>query len=192
MRKRNPAALLLVDVIHPFAFEGADRLLKQALKTIEPIRRLREAFDAAGWPVIYCNDNFGKWRSDARAIVEACCSARANGARFVRELQPRREDYFILKPKHSAFVATPLQLLLEWAHVRRVYVAGLAGDNCVHATAVDAHTHDLQVTVVADATASETAARNRRALAQLEDRAAARVLDAAAAIHGLQRGSRAG
>lgn len=185
MRKRNPAALLLVDVIHPFAFEGADRLLEQALKTVAPIRRLREAFDTAGWPVVYCNDNFGKWRSDARAIVEACCSADAVGARFVRALQPRREDYFILKPRHSAFVATPLQLLLEWAQVQRVYVAGLAGDNCVHATAVDAHTHDFEVTVVSDATASETAVRNRRALTQLEDRAAARVLDAAAAIRSL-------
>ncbi len=186
MRKRSRAALLLVDVIHPFAFEGAEQLLRQALKTVEPIRRLREAFDVADWPVVYCNDNFGKWRSDARAIVEACCAPRAHGARFVRELQPRREDYFILKPKHSAFVATPLQLLLEWAHVRRIYVAGLAGDNCVHATAVDAHTHDFEVTVVADATASETAARNRRALTQLEDRAAARVLDAVTAIRGLR------
>ena len=176
MKRQRRAALLVVDVINPFDFAGASRLLGAAERIAEAVLRARAAFDRAGLPVVYCNDNFGKWRSDARANLAACMAANRPGARFVEALAPRSTDYFVLKPRHSAFLATPLELLLRSLRIRRVVIVGLAGDSCVHSTAVDAHSRDFEVFVVGDATASETPTRNRRAIAQLEDRAAIRAV----------------
>ncbi len=176
MTRRTRSALLLVDVIHPFDFDGAKRLLRHARRIVPALLRVREAFDTADYPVVYCNDNFGQWRSEASATVRACTKPDALGADFVSALAPRASDYIVLKPKHSSFAATPLELLLGWARVKRLYIAGLTGDSCVHATAIDARSRDFDVVVISDATASETAARNGRALQQLVDRDAARLI----------------
>jgi len=39
--------------------------------------------------------------------------------------------YFVLKPMHSAFYATPLEILLRHLHVRRVITVGVTADQCV-------------------------------------------------------------
>jgi hypothetical protein len=59
------------------------------------------------------NDNFGQWRSDLKAIVKWCGRAGSRGRSLVDLLLPGKDDYFILKPKHSAFYQTPLELLLK-------------------------------------------------------------------------------
>ncbi len=180
MPRRIRSALLLVDLVNPFDFEGSPKLVRQAQAIADSLLAARSVFDEVGCPIIYCNDNFGQWRSDATAIVRSCTREGARGASFVRAVRPRASDYFVLKPTHSAFEKTPLELLLKWGKVRRVYVAGLTGDSCVHATVVDAHSRDFEVFVVRDATASETTLRNRRALQQLVDRCAAKVIGVSA------------
>ena len=70
----------------------------------------------------------------------------------------------MLKPKHSGFYATPLELLLRYLGVRRVIITGIAGDNCVLFTAADAYMRELDVAVPCDCTVSLDADRNRSAL----------------------------
>ena len=41
----------------------------------------------------------------------------AKGAEFVKPLLPDSEDYFMLKPMHSAFYMTPLEVLLPHLQV---------------------------------------------------------------------------
>jgi nicotinamidase-related amidase len=86
----------------------------------------------------------------------------------VRRIAPESGDYFILKPKHSAFYQTALESLLAALDVRRLVLCGIAGDGCVHSTATDAHIREYEVVVLRDATASQSAARNRDALRHLE------------------------
>jgi len=161
------SALLIVDMINAFEFDGGRQLLVHARKASRNVLLLRDGFAARRWPVIYCNDNFGQWRSDFRSVIQCCSQADAAGAGIAMMLRPRPDDYFILKPKHSAFFSTPLELLLRSLRLKRILICGIAGDGCVLATATDAHIREYEVVVATDATASESAARNRRALEHL-------------------------
>jgi nicotinamidase-related amidase len=161
-------ALLLVDVISDFSFDGGADLLRHARKAAAPIANLRRRLKQHGVPIIYANDNRGQWRSDFRKLVVDCAREGA-GADVVRAFVPDEDDYFILKPKHSPFFATPLALLLQDLSVDTLVICGFAGDGCVVAAATDAHMRDYRVFVPVDCIASETPARNRRALAHMRD-----------------------
>lgn len=51
-------ALIILDMINSFDFEGGERLAAQAMKMFRNIATLRETFAAHNWPVLYVNDNF--------------------------------------------------------------------------------------------------------------------------------------
>jgi nicotinamidase-related amidase len=85
-----------------------------------------------------------------------------------RRLRPTRRDYFVLKPKHSAFYGTTLDILLNALRIRRVILTGIAGNICVLFTANDAHMRELRIYAPADCIASNTAADNEHALRQIE------------------------
>ena len=122
-----------------------------------------------GVPVIYANDNSGQWRSDFKFVVNESLASDSGGSEITRELQPADEDYFVLKPKHSAFFATPLEILLDHSRAERLVIAGVTGDQCVLSTAADARMRDLDVVVPADCIASLTPERNRRAIEHLRE-----------------------
>jgi nicotinamidase-related amidase len=67
---------------------------------------------------------------------------------------PDADDYFVLKPKHSAFFATTLDTLLRCLGTRTLVIGGFAADICVLFTANDAYMRDLAPVVPADAVAS--------------------------------------
>src|SRR5436305_9486166 len=62
----HPVALLLIDVINDLEFDGGEKLLAPALAAARRIAALSARARRAGVPVIYANDNFGRWRSDFR------------------------------------------------------------------------------------------------------------------------------
>ena len=131
-------ALLLIDVINDLAFNGSDVLVAQAEPMAVRLSALKRRATAAGSPVIYINDNFGKWQSDFKKIVARCTGEDAKGRDFVKPLVPDDDDYFVLKPKHSGFFDTTLDTLLKTLRVRRVILTGIAGNICVLFTANDA------------------------------------------------------
>ena len=105
------SALLLIDVINDLAFEGSEVLVAQAEPMALRLAALKRRATGAGVPTIYINDNFGRWRSDFRSLVAHCVRDNVPGRPVASLLQPDDDDYFILKPRHSAFFATPLELL---------------------------------------------------------------------------------
>jgi nicotinamidase-related amidase len=157
-------ALLLIDVINDLEFEGGADLLVHAMPMAQRIAELKRRAKAAGIPVIYANDNFGRWRSDFTRLVTYCLETDVRGRAMVQLLQPEEDDYFILKPRHSAFFQTNLDLLLRYLGVRTLIMTGVAGDICVLFSANDAYMRDFQVVVPADCVASEVAANNHQAL----------------------------
>lgn len=167
--QKTKSALLLIDVISDFDFEGGNALLRHAALAGPVISRLSERARRGAVPVIYCNDNFGLWRSDRDELVRHALEARPAVAKVVAPLQPRKDDYFLIKPRHSAFYETPLENLLEQLKVRHLVLAGFAGDGCIHTSATDAHVRKYDVTICADATASQTPTRNARALTHLRE-----------------------
>jgi len=161
-------ALLLIDVINDLAFEGSEALVVQAEPMAARLAALKRRATAAGVPSIYVNDNFGQWRSDFRKTV-AHCTARSSPGRIVSmRMRPTSRDYFVLKPKHSAFYDTTLDTLLGALHIRRVILTGIAGNICVLFTANDAYMRDLKIFAPADCIVSNTAADNDHALRQIE------------------------
>lgn len=172
--RRRPAhgqagALVIVDMVNPLDFAEGARLLQQALPAARRLARLKARLKQAGWAAIYVNDNFTHWRDDFRALVAICSQDDSPGAPLVKAVPPEQDDYNILKPRHSAFFDTPLELLLTQLGMRRVALAGIAGDACVVASAIGAHMRQLDVTVVRDCTASLTGARNAAAMKLLSD-----------------------
>jgi nicotinamidase-related amidase len=161
---KSEVALLLIDVINDLDFPEANQLLRSARPMARKILRLKERARKAGIPVIYVNDNFGRWRSDFRRQVVHCLREKSRGREIVSLLQPEEDDYFVLKPKHSGFFATTLETLLRYLGVRRLILTGIAGNFCVLFTANDAYMRDYEIVVPPDCVISNTAKENRQAL----------------------------
>lgn len=161
-------ALLLIDVINDLEFEDGDLLHEFALPMAERLAELRRRALAAGIPVVYVNDNFGLWKSDFRHLVEHCLQDGVRGEPIARLLAPGPDDYFVLKPKHSGFYSTALELLLRHLGSQRLILAGMAGNLCVLYTANDAYMRDFELLVPRDCVASNTRELNDHALEHME------------------------
>jgi nicotinamidase-related amidase len=164
----SPVALLVIDMINDLEFEGGKRLLPHAEKAAGRIAALARRARASKVPVIYANDNFGRWRSDFRQVVEHCLTDGVRGQPLAELLRPQPEDYFVLKPKHSAFYATTLATLLQYLGATRLILTGINGDNCVLMTAIDAYVRDFELHVPSDCTASIVRRYNTDALAYMK------------------------
>jgi nicotinamidase-related amidase len=161
-------ALLLIDWINDLEFGGGDKLFPQALAAAKAVAALRKRAKRAGVPVIYCNDNFGKWRSDFRSLLKHVLEDGVRGQPIAELLAPDEQDYFVLKPKHSGFHSTSLDLLLAHLGAATLILTGIAGNFCVLFTAQDAYMRDFKLLVPRDCTASESDADNRHALEHME------------------------
>lgn len=155
------AALLIIDMINCFEFNGAERIKPAALAAAEVIRRLHGDIEQRGWPIIYVNDNFGEWHSEKSRLVDKALGRRN---RISELLKPDDADYFIIKPQFSGFYATNLPVLLPKLGVSRLILTGIATDICVLFTAADAHMRDYSLWVPSDAVAAEETERGRWAL----------------------------
>lgn len=158
IRHTSNAALILVDVINHFEFPDGQALLKNAMLIVPKLARLKERARQAGIPVIYVNDNFGQWRSNASRLLEYCLRPEAPGRTFVERLRPDDEDYLVLKPMHSAFYQSPLEVLLRHVGASSLILGGLATNSCIVCTAHDANMRDFKLFVPSDC----SAARSRR------------------------------
>jgi nicotinamidase-related amidase len=165
-KPREPGvALLIIDMINAFDFPGARAMLPRAHSAARAIAALKRRAHAAGVPVIYVNDNFGRWRSDFRQLMEHCL--KSPGRTIARLLAPHEEDYFVLKPKHSGFEFTTLDVLLKYLKVDTLVLSGVATNFCVLFTAHDAYMRDYRLIVPSDCVASSTREADRYALAHM-------------------------
>ena len=162
---KSEIALLLIDVINDLDFPEANQLLRYAQPMARKLLRLKERAKRAGIPVIYVNDNFGRWQSDFRRQVRPCLHGDSRGHEIVTLLQPDEDDYFVLKPKHSGFFSTTLETLLRYLGSHTLIITGIAGNFCVLFTANDAYMRDYDLIIPSDCTASNSAEENREALA---------------------------
>lgn len=165
--KKSPVALLIIDMINSLDFARGDKLLKQALPAARTILQLKQRLKQRGVPVLYVNDNFGQWQSSREQVFAACSHPDSRGAPLATLLEPEHDDYFVLKPKHSAFYSTHLDVLLDALGAEHLILTGIAGNICVLFTANDAHMRNYSLHVPADCVASNTARENSWALKQM-------------------------
>lgn len=157
-------ALLVIDMINAFDFDGAEAMLPRALAAAKAVAALGQRARRADVPVVYVNDNFGRWRSDFRSILGHVLDGSCPGKPIAELLRPQPDDYFVLKPKHSGFQFTTLDVLLAHLGARTLILTGVAGNFCVLFTAHDAYMRDYRLVVPRDCIASRTEADDRYAL----------------------------
>lgn len=160
-------ALLVIDMINAFDFDGAQAMFPRVLAAAKAMAALKERARHARVPVIYVNDNFGKWRSDFRTLLAHCLQGNERAKAVAELLAPDDEDYFVLKPKHSGFQFTTLDVLLAHLGAETLVLTGVAGNFCVLFTAHDAYMRDFHLVVPRDCVASQTEADDRYALAHM-------------------------
>jgi nicotinamidase-related amidase len=133
--------------------------------------------------------------ADFRTLVAHCQRPSSRGRAVARMLRPDRRDYFVLKPRHSTFYSTTLDLLLEHLHAGTLILTGLLADSCILLTAQEAHMRGYHVVVPADCVAARLAEDRRRALAQMRralraDTRPSTALDMKALLRQARRNSR--
>ena len=156
--------LLIIDMINEFSFPDAATMFPAIIGMAERIAALKRQVKAAGFPVIYVNDNFGKWQSDFRKLVARCLEEPCRGKEVTKLLRPEDDDYFVLKPKHSGFYATPLEVLLTYLKARHLILTGVAGNSCILHTAADAYMREFELIVPSDCVLSTKACANAAAI----------------------------
>lgn len=155
------AALLIIDMMNVFDFEGAEDVFPSALKAAHAIAKLRTEAAKLHLPVVYVNDNFNEWHSERSRLVERALEHDNPVAQLLR---PRKDDFFIIKPQFSGFYATNLQVLLPRLGVSRLILSGMAADICVLFTAADAHMREYDLWVPGDVVAASSCERKAWAL----------------------------
>lgn len=165
-RKAEPArqALLILDLISRYEFDDWRAVLRAGLDIAPRIARLRERAHRADVPVIYVNDTEGRWEADQAAFVRRCAADDARGHEVVRRVAPAARDYFVFKPRHSGFYATPLIELLRRLGSEELILTGLTSHQCVLFTAMDAYVRDYSLVVPRDCIGAPRAACTAHAL----------------------------
>ena len=156
--------MLLIDVINDLEFDGGEVLAEHALPAAKKIASLKSRARLVGIPTIYVNDNFGKWRSDFKQVVAHVIEDQTRGRAIAELLRPDDDDYFVLKPKHSGFFSTSLDLLLKHLGSETLILAGWAGDICILFTASDVHMREYELVIPGDCVASQDPEENERVL----------------------------
>jgi nicotinamidase-related amidase len=160
-----PVALLLIDVINDLEFSGGEEFLPQALRMARSLARLTKRARRNGVPVVYANDNLCP---DFSGLVKHCIMDGVRGEAVTTMLRPTRDDYIVLKHKHSGFFSTTLDTLLRYLGTNTLIITGMATDKCVHLTAKDAYIRDFRIFVPADCVAAENKMVSAEALSEME------------------------
>jgi nicotinamidase-related amidase len=167
-------ALLVVDM--SLAFTAQDGPLTCDLDdTVDSIARVLEAARAhGGVPIVFTTVAYGeRERVSARAMLRKMPAALAcePGSRWTEideRLSPRAGEPLITKVFPSAFFGTTLASYLTAAGCDSLIVTGAATSGCVRATAVDAVSHGLQVTVPREAVGDRFQDAHERSLADID------------------------
>jgi nicotinamidase-related amidase len=148
------SALLIIDLVTDFEFEDGDELLKRTMPAARKLSEFKSRAKRAGLPVIYVNDNFGKWQEDFKTMADHFRRPEAKGHKIVSLIAPEPDDYYVLKPHRSAFYSTTLELLLRDLKVKTLIVTGVTTDICILFSANDAYMRGFDLHVPRDCVAA--------------------------------------
>jgi len=165
---KSPVALILIDVINALDFDHGQQLLEHALPMAHNIAALKRRAKELGIPTVYVNDNFGRWQSDLNQVLDHVLHDGVPGQPLAEILHPEKDDYFVLKPKHSGFFSTQLDILLDYLGARTLIITGVQANICVLFTANDAYMRDYVLVVPSDCVASTDPAEAEHALKEME------------------------
>lgn len=152
---REKPALLIIDMVkdtfderHNFA------ITTNARKIIAPINEIIGVFRKEGWPIVFPTDAFHEEDFFFKGKMKPHSIAGTPGAEVTDELDREEEDYWLPKPRFSAFFKTGLEEWLKERGVTLCAVAGIATNVCVLTTLLDALCFDFKAVLLEDCTAA--------------------------------------
>ncbi|MDY7103679.1 MAG: isochorismatase family protein [Actinomycetota bacterium] len=159
-------AIAVIDVNYNFCGDRAEPILESIERWryscgevawttgIPAIVRILEAARAKRLPVIYTTNprradgfDLGVWTLKSTRSEDAVDVAGHRGNDIVDEVAPVDGDIFIEKRKPSAFFGTPLMSHLTALKADSLILMGTTTSGCVRASAVDAISYDLRVSI---------------------------------------------
>jgi nicotinamidase-related amidase len=166
MINQSKQALLIIDMINDFQFDYGPVLAKRAGDISHKISSLKKKMKTIGCPIIYVNDHYELWQADFKKIADKCQNSLSEN--IIHTIYPEDDEYFLIKPKHSAFYGTALNTLLYNLKIKELIITGLAGNICVLFTANDAYMRGYDIIVPSDCIASNTEEDNMYAIKMME------------------------
>jgi len=161
-------ALLIIDMVTDFEFHDGAKLFQRALPAAKAIAELKRKAKLADVPVLYVNDNYGKWQEDFGEQAARIERTSYHGGRIIKLLKPEKDDFYVLKPHRSGFYETPLRVLLESLGVKELILTGVTTDMSILFTANDAYMRKFTVRVPGDCTAASDDETHRLAIEFIE------------------------
>lgn len=172
LRNLDPgsAALLVIDpqnaFIHSEGTLGVSGVnVAPAQEAVGPMRRLAEAFQARGLPVIWTQQiHLAKDAARAKKVLASHTSKRKQvsalsgswDSQFVDEIADLANDptFVIVKHRFGAFYETRLEALLDMLGVQTLFVVGVTANACVETTLREAYLRNYDTVAVTDAIAA--------------------------------------
>jgi nicotinamidase-related amidase len=146
------SALIIIDIINSFQFEHGKTLAEKTFHIVKPLITLKDSFKKLNMPIIYVNDHYNLWQANLPKLIKHC--QNDHNQPFLQDVIPSEDDYFLIKPKHSAFYGTALNILLHQLQVKTLFLTGIAGNICVLFTANDAYMREYKLLIPKDCLAS--------------------------------------
>ena len=152
--KEKPA-LIIIDMVQD-NFDNTRRLpvTQLARETIAPLNQLSGLFRKRHWPVVFATDAFHRQDFIFKGRMQPHSLAGTRGAEVIRELDRNDEDFWLPKPRFSAFFQTDLEIWLRERGVTLCAVGGISTHFCVLTTVMDAICHDFKAVLLEDCSAA--------------------------------------
>ena len=171
--KNAKTALIIIDMLNDFQFKNGKVLAEKSLTIAQNIAKLKQYASSQHIPIIYVNDHYKLWQANLETILKHCKNAVSSP--ILHHISPQNADYFLIKPKHSIFYGTALNILLSQLDVHTLILTGIAGNICVLFSANDAYMREYNLIVPEDCIASNADEDNTFALRMMHNVLNARI-----------------
>jgi len=154
-RNKERPVLLIIDMVKDNFDERRNLpITPLARRIIGPINNLISVFRREGWPIVFSTDAFHSQDFIFKGRMKPHSLAGTRGAEVIDELDRKKKDLWLPKPRFSAFFETRLDQWLRERGVTLCAVAGIATHFCVLTTIMDAICHDFKAVLLQDCTAA--------------------------------------
>jgi nicotinamidase-related amidase len=152
---KDMPALLIIDMVKDnFDTSRSLPITPLAKKIIDPLNCLIGEFREHMWPVVFSTDAFHRQDFIFKGRMSPHSLAGTQGAEVVDELDRRDDDFWLPKPRFSAFFNTGLEDWLNERGVTLCAVGGISTHFCVLTTVMDAICHDFKAVLLEDCCAA--------------------------------------
>jgi nicotinamidase-related amidase len=174
----STTAVIVIDMLNPYEHQDAELLAHNVANIVGPLKELiARARTREDVQLIYINDNYGDFAATRNDVVARACNGRRPD--LVEPIVPPQDCAFLMKVRHSAFYATPLDYLLRQSQTEKVVLTGQVTEQCILYSALDAYVRHFAICVPYDAVAPIDAELGKAALGMMQRNMHAEIVTAA-------------